>query len=132
MPTYISNSVLFILKGTETRKERFMSINYKKIGLKIKEYRLKNNLTQEEFAEMCDLSTIHISNIERGKACLSLFTLKKMSDILEFEITLDISDRKKDVIENILENCCHYEYKILRDVLIATKKSLDLNLKFKS
>ncbi len=109
-----------------------MSINYKKIGLEIKEYRMKNNLTQEELAEKCNLSTIHISNIERGKTCLSLFTLKKMSDILNFNISLNISDGEENIINDILQDCCVYEYKILRDVLIATKKSLDLNLKFKS
>ena len=113
MPTYISCCVLLILKGVETRKERCMSINYKKIGQKIKEYRLKNNLTQEEFAELCNLSTIHISNIERGRTCISLFTLKKMSDILDFDITLNISDGKEDVIESIFEDCCNYEYKFI-------------------
>lgn len=109
-----------------------MSINYKKIGMKIKEYRLKNRLTQEELAEMCNLSTIHISNIERGKTCLSLFTLKKLSAILKFDITLNISDGEENIINDILQDCCVYEYKILRDVLIATKNSLDLNLKYKS
>ena len=42
-----------------------MIINYKQIGLKTKEYRLKQNLTQEELAEKCNLSTVYISNIER-------------------------------------------------------------------
>jgi len=109
-----------------------MSINYKKIGLKIKEYRLKRKMTQEELAEICNLSTIHISNIERGKTCLSLYTLKKMSEILNFEISLNIFEGKDNAINDILQDCCHYEYCILRDVLIATKSSLDLNLNFKT
>lgn len=132
MPTYLSCYILLIPNGEKTRKEQFMSINYKKIGIKIKEYRLKNNLTQEKLAEICNLSTIHISNIERGKTCLSLYTLQKMSKILKFNISLDISDGKENIINEILQDCCQYEYCILRDVLIATKSSLDLNLKFKS
>ena len=111
-----------------------MIINYKQIGLKTKEYRLKQNLTQEELAEKCNLSTVYISNIERGKANISFHTLDKISKILNFNIYLSISDKNisDNSIEKMLSNCSIYEYRILYDVLIATKNSLDLNLKFKS
>lgn len=109
-----------------------MSINYKRIGLKIKEFRLQMNLTQEELAEMCNLSTIHISNIERGRTCLSLFTLNKLSRILNFNFSINIFDNKDNSINEILQNCCQWEYEILKDILIATKNSIDINLNFKS
>ncbi len=110
-----------------------MVINYKQLGLKMKEYRLKYNLTQEELAEKSELSAVYISNIERGKCHISLHTLNKISKILNFNIFIYISE-KDDVdntIEDILKNCCASEYKILRDILIAAKNTLDLNVKFK-
>ena len=111
-----------------------MGINYRKIGLKIKEYRLKNNLTQEKLAEISDLTPIHISNIERGKAHVSLHTLEKIADVLNVNVAIDISDKNiSDInIENILYDCCYRKFKILLDVLIATKNSLDLNMNIKS
>ena len=39
----------------------------KEIGQKLKDYRAKNNLTQEELARKLDIPTITISSWERGK-----------------------------------------------------------------
>lgn len=39
----------------------------KEIGRKLKDYRQKNNLTQEELARKLDIPTITISRWERGK-----------------------------------------------------------------
>ena len=41
-----------------------MTIDYKALGAKIKEYRKKENITQEQLAEMADISLSHMSNIE--------------------------------------------------------------------
>jgi transcriptional regulator with XRE-family HTH domain len=39
----------------------------KEIGIKLKEYREKHDLTQEELARQLDIPTITISRWERGK-----------------------------------------------------------------
>ena len=39
----------------------------KEIGIKLKEYREKHDLTQEELARQLDIPTITISRCERGK-----------------------------------------------------------------
>lgn len=49
------------------------------IGSKLKELRIKNNLTQEELGEKCDLTKGFISQIERDLASPSIATL---NDIL--------------------------------------------------
>ena len=41
-------------------------INYKALGAKIKEYRKKENITQEQLAEMADISLSHMSNVKCG------------------------------------------------------------------
>lgn len=43
-------------------------MDYKKIGKRIKEYREKAGLTQEELSEIIGCSTTYISVIERGAA----------------------------------------------------------------
>jgi transcriptional regulator with XRE-family HTH domain len=114
-------------------KGKTMKINYKLIGKQIKEFRLAKNLTQEQLAELCDISNIHISNIERGSGSISLATLEKLARELDFEINVNIYSKENDVakISAILEGCQTYEYKVLYDVLIATKNSLYLNSQFK-
>lgn len=49
------------------------------IGSKLKELRIKNNLTQTELGEKCDLTKGFISQIERNLASPSIATL---NDIL--------------------------------------------------
>ena len=43
------------------------------------EFREKNNLSREEMAELCDLSSRHIENIEFGKIAVTVDTLDKIS-----------------------------------------------------
>ena len=45
--------------ATNGRKWGIMVIDYKKVGLKIKEVRLKKNLSQECLAEKCNLSSAY-------------------------------------------------------------------------
>ena len=74
----------------------------KHIGNKFQEYRLKNNLTQHQVAEITGLEPRHISQIERGLSKGSIDTLLKLCNA--YKITPDIilydlldEDLKKDV-----------------------------------
>ncbi len=49
-------------------------IAYNMIG-----FRKENNLSREEMAELCDLSSRHIENIEFGKIAVTVDTLDKIS-----------------------------------------------------
>ena len=64
-----------------------MTIDYKALGAKIKEYRKKENITQEQLAEMADISLSHMSNIETASASVSLPALKLIANALD--VTLD-------------------------------------------
>ena len=68
-----------------------MTINYQRIGKKIRELRIKRKLSQETLAELCNLSSSYISYIETGKKRLSFATLEKVSKYLNFDI--DIYDK---------------------------------------
>lgn len=61
--------------------------DYKKnMGLRIKEKRKSLKLTQEEIAEMLDISVKHFSEVERGLTGLSIENLIKLSNILGVSI----------------------------------------------
>ena len=72
------------------------------IGKICQEYRLKNNLTQNQVAELTGLEPRHISQIERGFSKGSIDTLWKLCNA--YKITPDVilydlldEDLKKDV-----------------------------------
>ncbi len=55
--------------------------DYGKFGRKISTLRKELELSQEEFAERCDLSSRHISTIENGKANPKLDTVLKICTV---------------------------------------------------
>lgn len=77
-----------------------MTVNYKKLGKRLKEFRVKNGLTQEKLAELCDLSTSYISYIETGKRKLSFKTIEILSGYLKFEIEFVDVNNQKEFAEN--------------------------------
>ena len=82
-----------------------MTIDYKKIGKQIKCFRVHKGYTQEKLAEMCDLSTVHLSYIETGKRKFSLKTLDSLSNTLDFSIQLSDSNKAENLsFDNILKN----------------------------
>ena len=60
----------------------------KHIGKVCQQYRLKNNLTQNQVAELTGLEPRHISQIERGLSKGSIDTLIKLCNV--YKITPDI------------------------------------------
>ena len=68
-------------------EEKMEKIN-EHIGKVCSEYRLKNNLTQSQVAELTGLEPRHISQIERGLSKGSIDTLVKLCNA--YNITPDI------------------------------------------
>jgi transcriptional regulator with XRE-family HTH domain len=54
-----------------------MSIE-KKIGLRVKEIRNKNNLTQEQLAWEADLDRTYMNHVENGRKNISVKSLEKI------------------------------------------------------
>ncbi|MDC0802637.1 helix-turn-helix transcriptional regulator [Clostridium paraputrificum] len=65
---------------------------YKLLGKKIREERLKLNLTQEQLAEKVDISTSYVGQIERGERNISLDTLVNLSNTLGVTIDFLLQD----------------------------------------
>lgn len=64
-----------------------------KICLKIKLERMKRNLSQEQLAEMADLSRITIGKIERAEVSPTIESLEKIANAfgMDFAQLIDIS-----------------------------------------
>ncbi len=94
---------------------------------RIKELRKSKNYTQDKFAELIEVDAKHLSRIECGKTQPSLNLLKKISTVLQIEISelfkIQHFKTKEELIKEIntkLENSdlnkIKLFYKILNDI----------------
>lgn len=70
------------------------------IGKICQKYRLKNNLTQNQVAELTDLEPRHISQIERGLSKGSIDTLLKLCNAYCITPDIILYDLLDDKIKN--------------------------------
>lgn len=109
-----------------------VKIDYKGIGLRIKAARMAKKYTQEQVADLCDVSTQHISNIENNKTKVSLPLLIDIANVLEVtldQLVCEVLVRSEVVyakeIAEIFESCDIDETRLLVQALKTTKKILD-------
>lgn len=69
------------------------NIDYKKLGLRIKEVRTARNLTQENLAEKVGCFVSHISNIENSHTKASLNILLGIANALNTSIDYLLADQ---------------------------------------
>jgi transcriptional regulator with XRE-family HTH domain len=56
------------------------------LGAKIKELRIKKDMSQNELAINCNFEKASMSRIEAGKTNITILTLKKISTALDIEL----------------------------------------------
>lgn len=61
-------------------------MDLKSIGKKIKEQRIRKNISQEKLAELIDVTPSYISNLESGDRIASLHTMLEIVNKLELSI----------------------------------------------
>ena len=59
-----------------------MAVDCAEIGRRIRYHRIENKLSQEELAEMVELSSIHISHLERGRRMPSVEAIVNIANAL--------------------------------------------------
>ena len=118
-----------------------MKLDYKAIGMRIKAYRSKAHMTQEQLADAISVSSpTHISNIERGTTNVSLKTIVAIANALSVTTDDILCDSvikatvqiERDIAQ-LLEDCDEYEIRIIKDMIAATKETIrrDSNLRSK-
>lgn len=82
-------------------------LNFHKIGSKLREARLSQNLTQEYIAFELGINTSHISNIENNRVKISLTTLVNMCNILNITVDYALSDEYNNPSSAIEHSILH-------------------------
>jgi transcriptional regulator with XRE-family HTH domain len=58
-----------------------------KIGNRIRQLRQEKHLSQEAFADLCELDRTYISSIEKGKRNVSIINLEKIANALNITLS---------------------------------------------
>ena len=110
-------------------------MDYYAIGQQIRKSRKARGLSQEQLAEMVNISTTHMSHIETGNTKLSLPVLVDITNALDVR-TDDLLDRSQyttgNAVEEIaamLESCSAQEAKVVVDIVKAVKQAIHVHLK---
>jgi len=78
------------------------------VGQRIREYRLKKGLSQEELAHRAELHTAHLGRIERGEKNPTLESIEKIANALEisfeelFSFDVEPTNEKEPMIDKIV------------------------------
>jgi transcriptional regulator with XRE-family HTH domain len=78
-------------------------MDYKRLGERIREERLRLNLTQAALAEAIDISDTYMGAIERGERSLTLNTIVRLVNRLGVSIDYLLADYVSDSDSNIIE-----------------------------
>ena len=86
------------MKGGTVKLELGNRMKDVKLGNRLKEWRAKKDITQEELAKAIEMSRQSINAIERGRFIPSILTVLKMSDYFETQVEniFFIQDDKND------------------------------------
>lgn len=95
-------------------------IDFREIGRKLKETRTSKGLTQEYIANMADVNTSHISNIENNRVKVSLPTLIHICNALNVTVDYILSEEYTDTASVLDEEILRH----LRSCPVKTKKQI--------
>lgn len=111
-----------------------MALDFKIIGIRVKESRLQKRMSQAVLAERIDMSVTYISHIETAKKQASLETLVRIADVLGVTVDAflygnqanDPAEYRADLLK-LLEDCTSYEKRIIYEIAFAAKMSIRNN-----
>ena len=113
------------------------NLNYELIGIRIKERRIKANLTQEKIAEKIGASTRYISKIETSETKMSLNCLVAIANALEtttdhllMDNVIASTPQLIGELGTILDDCTSEEIYLVTELAKTLKKGIrNKNLK---
>jgi transcriptional regulator with XRE-family HTH domain len=98
-------------------------MDYKRLGERIREERLRLNLTQAQLAEAIDISDTYMGAIERGERSLTLDTLVRLVNRLGVTVDYMLSDSVSDSDANIMN-----QFKQIMDQQPLERKQMAINV----
>ncbi len=108
-----------------------MKLDYKRIGMRIKEKRKNIGISQAQLAETVDLSTKYISQIERGVRHLSLDSLADIAVVLNASVDMLLFDASFYMAKkSIYESKSFNDYtKNEQDIILETVQAIKIILR---
>lgn len=111
-----------------------MEFDYSEIGTNIRKARKKRGITQEELANVADISTQHLCRIENGVRTPSLETVHRITyalgttaDVL-FGNVVDKTVDYQEELKLIFDDCNEYEKNVIGEILVNAKKRIRRNI----
>lgn len=98
-------------------------MDYKRLGERIREERLRLHLTQAQLAEAIDISDTYMGAIERGERSLTLDTLVRLVNRLGVTVDYLLTDFVSDSDSNIME-----QFKQIIDNQPMERKQMAINV----
>ena len=106
-----------------------MTPDYSVIGRRIKTLRLEYKMTQEQLADILDLSVAYLSRVERGCSSINLKRLTQIAEVFNtspgYLLTGSNMNSKeylrKDFTE-ILNQCSPQQQKLIYEILVLISK----------
>ena len=111
------------------------AIDYRIIGRTIHDFRVSQNMTQEELTELADISTSYLSKIEMGIRKPSLETLARIAyslgvsidDLVYAQNSIENYGLTKRLIIDLLDKCHDPEMKLIYAMIKSFLYYLDQN-----
>lgn len=107
------------------------TVDYKKLGERIRRYRRRARLTQEQLAGRIEAATSTVAHAESGTSKPSLPLLIRLANTLGVSLdqllcdSLPVAETYVDRdIGELLADCTLAEKKIIRDIVQTTKETL--------
>ncbi len=108
-----------------------MTLDFEPIGKRIYNLRREKNITQEQLAELVNLSVTQVSKLENGKSRLSLDSLINIATVLDastdeilFGRVQAGADHRYDDVLDIFTDCNKTELRILTETSRRIKELL--------
>ena len=114
-----------------------MSPDYSVICRRIKQSRIEQNMTQENLADIIDVSIAFLSRVERGKAQLNLKRLIQIAEVLKIApgylltgSNITSKDYLREDFRIILEKCTPEQQRLIYQIseLISKTKFETVNI----
>ena len=107
-------------------------MDYYAIGQRIRKYRKAKGLSQEQLAEMVDISTTHMSHIETGNTKLSLQVFADLAEALQVSVDSLLTDvnmtnkqQTYQEIMDILDQCTPAQAQALKEIISSTWNAIN-------
>ena len=109
-------------------------MDYEKIGMRVRLFRRRKGLSQEQLAELVDISVPHMSHIETGNTKLSLpvfVALAEALDVRADELLHDPVPEQDAILRDltgILDGCSLEQARCIADIARAARNAMDTYL----